>query len=492
MEENLTDHLLNSPIREYTNQDTWFTQRRFGIMIHWGPYTVPAWSPNNQSAVNRLRYGASYPDIPDACFYRYNMSILGSQTYNYHKLTYGENITYDDFVTIFKQNIEKWNPDSIVNAIRISGAKYCVFTAKHHDGFCMWPTTIMSPLKGELYTSRINVIEILSKKLEQISIPLGIYYSGGFDWNFEMKRINNLVDVMLAIPNSLEYATYVIRHWNELNDNFRNLVIWNDIGLPREDCYHAITTNRNIMINDRTYVINMCNCLRAFLSVFSPLVNFFVNLIYPPGQPFPCNNNSDFKTLEFSLAEEKRDYRWQTVMSITKSFGYNILDNTQTTLSAHEIISILIDVISRGGNFLLNVCPDQYGVISKLQLTILECVGKWISNNYDAVYNSHIWTTSAGFVNVKTAILNNRIKCNYMSDAGKIYIIFEPLYNTNFILCMNDISFQYNITKVELLPEKRTLEYKYEIGIGCYTCLIPCITNYNTITCRKAVVVLHI
>ena len=103
----------------------WWRDAKFGIFIHWGPYSVPAWGPVTQveQATNITNYAEWYGET---------MTIQGSATWQHHLETYGPNFNYDDFIP--QWTASKWDPDAWIRLFEQAGAKYFVLTTKHHDG----------------------------------------------------------------------------------------------------------------------------------------------------------------------------------------------------------------------------------------------------------------------------------------------------------------------------------------------------------------------
>ena len=106
----------------------WFEAAKFGIFIHWGVYSVPAYRPLEDGLY------ASYAEWYYAKVYEYEEN--GGK--HFHDSNYGESFEYRDFGPMFKA--ELWDPENWAKLFKDSGAKYVVLTAKHHDGYCLWPT----------------------------------------------------------------------------------------------------------------------------------------------------------------------------------------------------------------------------------------------------------------------------------------------------------------------------------------------------------------
>jgi alpha-L-fucosidase len=99
----------------------WYDQAKFGIFIHWGVYSVPAWGAKGKYAE----------------WYWHDMQDHNGPAWKFHVATYGEKFKYQDFAPLFKARL--FDPDRWADILERSGAKYVVLTSKHHEGFCLWP-----------------------------------------------------------------------------------------------------------------------------------------------------------------------------------------------------------------------------------------------------------------------------------------------------------------------------------------------------------------
>src|SRR4051812_12567576 len=109
----------------------WWRDAKFGVFIHWGPYSVPAWGP--VSTVDQTTNFTNYAE-----WYAEMMTVQGTATWQHHLETYGPNVNYDDFIG--QWTAAKWDPDSWIKLLEQAGAKYFVLTSKHSDGVALWCT----------------------------------------------------------------------------------------------------------------------------------------------------------------------------------------------------------------------------------------------------------------------------------------------------------------------------------------------------------------
>jgi alpha-L-fucosidase len=138
---------------------TWYESAKFGIFIHWGVYSVPSWAPIN----------AEYAE-----WYWWNYNQKYSATYNYHRAFYGPDLEYDDFIQAWKP--DQFNPQSWLDLIDASGAKYFVFTSKHHDGIALFDTKVTDRSSVKLNPYRDFVKDLLNEaKRSYPWLKRGIY-----------------------------------------------------------------------------------------------------------------------------------------------------------------------------------------------------------------------------------------------------------------------------------------------------------------------------
>ncbi len=343
----------------------WYHDAKFGIFIHWGLYSVPGWAtPIGEPGEFEWEY--YYKNMPYAEWYLNTLKIEGSPTQQYHYDTYGKDFDYYDFIPEFNQALQNWNPREMADIIQKSGAKYTVLTTKHHDGFTLWPSRVVNtnfpPDQPEVTR---DVVAELTGAAREKGLKMGLYYSGGLDWSFNKVPVTHLRHVFTGVPQGADYAAYVDAHYKELINSYQPDVLWNDIGYPRLGNLETILANYFFQIPKGT-----------------------VNNRW---QRKAENYYGDFITPEYSKLDSITPFKWETCRGIGFSFGYNQLEGEEEYMNAREVVHLLIDIVSKNGNLLLNIGPKADGSISELQKQVLFAVGQWLGKNGEAIYDTRPW-----------------------------------------------------------------------------------------------------
>ena len=356
----------------------WFHNAKFGIFVHWGLYSVPAFAITGIDLVNSMKRGPEehFKNNPYAEWYLNSLRIKGSPTQKFHDQTYGTNFSYDDFIPIFNKENEKWNPDEMADLFKKAGAKYVVLGTKHHDGFLLWQSDYKNPIKEKYHASR-NIVGELTKAVKKRGLKMGFYYSGALDWSFNPNPIIDGKSFVSNGPDSIEYTKYANNHWYELIDKFEPIILWNDIGYPpNTNVYEIFSYFYNKfpegVINDRWR--------QSHKSEFK----------------HPTVRHWDFTTPEYEKMPKITNYKWESTRGIGNSYGYNKMETENDYLTSKELIYLLIDVVSKNGNLLLNVGPKVDGSIPDLQKKAILGIGKWLEVNGEAIFDTRPWIKAEG------------------------------------------------------------------------------------------------
>ena len=344
----------------------WYADAKLGIFVHWGLYSVPGWAPlvhPNHDFTNE----DYIKNNPYAEWYLNTLRIKGSATEAYHGEHYGANYDYYNFAPTFDKEIQKWNPDAWAKVFHDAGAKYVVLTTKHHDGFTLWPSTTPNPtLPADKQHATRDLVGDLTNAVRKAGLRMGLYYSGGYDWTFLPGPIVKESDHQTVKPQSEAYGKYADAQVRELINRYRPAVLWNDIDYPKSghpleimaEYYNAVPDG---VIDDRFGV-----------------------------------KHSDFKSPEYQTLDKISATKWEECRGLGRSFGYNRAEGEAETIAPDELIYLLVDIVSKNGNLLLDVGPEADGTIPPVQMTRLKALGAWLKQNGDAIYGTHPWKRADG------------------------------------------------------------------------------------------------
>ena len=196
----------------------WYNNAKFGIFIHWGLYSVPAFAPRKPVNLESLVSG-DFGSSPYAEWYQNSLRIPDSAVQQHHAETYGANFPYENFVAAFNEQSRSWNPDTWADLFQRAGARYVVLVTKHHDGFLLWPSQHLNPQRPDYHATR-DIVGELQRSVTARGLKLGCYYSSALDWSFTPRPIQSMADLMTSGPTDRVYRDYVEQHWKELIDRY--------------------------------------------------------------------------------------------------------------------------------------------------------------------------------------------------------------------------------------------------------------------------------
>ena len=345
-------------LKAYTPPD-WYFDGKFGIFIHWGVYSVPAFGNE---------------------WYPRKMYDRTTQEFEHHREVFGDHAKfgYKDFIPMF--TAEKFDADEWANLFKDSGARFVVPVAEHHDGFAMYDCSCSEWCAARMGPKR-DVIGELAEAVRRQWLVFGVSSHRAEHWWFMdegMKFDSDVRDPDFADfygpaqpkdsqPNEEFLDDWLFRAC-ELVDKYQPQLVWFDwwIEQPtfREHLkrFAAYYYNRGIEWN-RGVAINFKN------------------------DAFP--KDAAVFDVERGQLDAINPHFWQTDTSTAKnSWGYiDGLDYKQTG----DIICDLVDIVSKNGAFLLNIGPRSDGTISSEDRKILEEIGAWMRINGEAIYDTRPW-----------------------------------------------------------------------------------------------------
>ncbi len=386
----------------------WYGYAKLGIFIHWGLYSVPGWATPTTTPDKVTDWKAFYKSNPYAEWYSNTLRIEGSPTQAHHTRTYGKDFNYYEFAAMFNEQNKIWNAQKWVSLFKEIGAKYIVITAKHHDGFTLYPSRILHPfMEKALINSSRDLIGELQDETRKQNLKFGVYYSAGLDWSFYSSPITKIwPDLFKSMPQSVSYTAYVDNHFYELIHRYKPDVIWNDVNFPANG---------------------------DMLGIMAELVNHNPNVVFNNRWTSGLSkqtiiNLTDFETPEYVVNDSITERKWETCRGIGYSFGYNQNETDQHLLSSDELVDMFVDIVSKNGNLLLNVGPRADGSIPENQLKRLTDLGSWMKLNSEAIYDTKPWK-------IPGAILTDGTRVRFTQKKNSLFVILldQPKSKTLFL-----------------------------------------------------------
>ena len=363
----------------------WYKDAKFGIFIHWGAYSVPAfgseWYPR-QMYIDTKRRGDN--------FFQHHLKTYGPQ----------KKFGYKDFIPEFKA--EKFDPDAWAQLFKDAGARYVIPVAEHHDGFPMYDCSFTRWDASEMGPKR-DVIGELSQAIRKRGMRFGVSSHRAFNWVFYVRSETfdnsdpQYADLYgrplphLFEPDAADYKSkfppqdkqfkddWLARNC-ELVDKYQPDVFWFDFGITPE-------------LQQANYKTNpFADHLQAFAAYYYNRTTrrpSGIGIINYKWDAFP--EKAAVLDKERSKMAEIRKPFWQTDTAISSS-SWGFTEN-QKYKTADRLIDDLVDIVSKNGCLLLNVGPRADGTIPEKDQQILRSIGDWLRINGEAIYDTTYWTT---------------------------------------------------------------------------------------------------
>ncbi|CAG9991747.1 unnamed protein product [Clonostachys byssicola] len=425
----------------------WFKDNKFGIMIHWGPYSVPGWGNSSEFE--------SYSEW----FWWYSTNPLGDRSNfrGYRLETFGEDWAYDDSFEAFTG--ERFDSKEWVDLFDDAGARYFVITTKHHDGFALWDTKETSNRSALHYGPQRDVLKELfdaaatyhpnMKRGTYFSLPewfnpdFGVY---GFD---QFNKTENPGTVswpgdLATNPYTGEKETYtghipvgdfiqdlMVPQMEQLAYDYGTDIMWCDCGAANGTAEFAAKWFNQVRQQNRHVAINSrCGVPQA----------------------------ADFDTPEYQTFSSAQHHKWESSQGMDPySYGYNRATPEEAYMNASTIIKNLVDMVSKNGNFLLDIGPRADGTIVEQAADNLREAGKWIKRHQEAIFNTTYW-----FIQSE---LEGSTEARFTQTDDAFYILFldKPIAQGGFVVIQAPIPVLIG-DDITLLGGSDAVSLDYEIS----------------------------
>jgi alpha-L-fucosidase len=352
----------------------WFLDAKFGMFIDWGLYSVAGWDEKRES-------GAMYPD------WYMNKMMTSEKVKAYHEKTWGKNFMPDDFIPLF--TADNYDPEWLIGLAKDAGMKYVIPFCKHHDGFCLWPSSYTERDAMDMGPKR-DLVRPLVDACYRNGLKFGFYFSldewfypvikdgkkqirewGGqkySPWDASKTKIH----LTGKYPVEDFFGDYIVPQANEFIDMYDPDILWfdGDWDMYAEEYrspeiiahfYNGAEGRKEVALNDRVG--------RGRFKI------------------------GDFFCSEYHGLPQGYEFKhpWEENRGISQSFGYNREDTEENVLSVKDFIHMFIRTVSENGNLLLIVNLDGKGGLPEVQERRLREIGKWLGVNGEAIYATRPW-----------------------------------------------------------------------------------------------------
>jgi len=379
----------------------WWNQARFGMFIHWGLYAVPAgeWKGEKVSGIGEW------------------IMERGQIPVSEYELLAGQ-------FNPVKFDAEQW-----VQIAKNAGMKYIVITSKHHDGFCLWDTKYTDYDVVDATPFKRDILGEMAQECRKQGIRICFYHSI-MDWHHpdaQAPFYPKYNDTSKSNPNFDRYVEYYLKgQLKELVQNYGPLgILWFDGEWVRDwtremgwDMFdYCLSLQPDIIVNNR--VGNGRQGMQGLSKSRE-----FAGDYGTPEQEIPATGLPGVD--------------WETCMTMNDTWGYKSYDNNWK--SREELLHKLVDIASKGGNFLLNVGPTAEGLIPGPSVERLAAIGEWMKLNAESIYG----TTASPLGEVPWG------RCT--AKPGKLYLhVFD--WPANGKLEVSGL--KYKVKKAYLLADKK-------------------------------------
>jgi alpha-L-fucosidase len=332
----------------------WFLDAKFGVFIHWGVYSVPAWG-----------VGGEYAE-----WYWQNIRSKDPKKAawaEFHAKHYGAKFDYQDFAPRF--TAELFDAAQWADVFARAGVRYVVPTSKHHDGFALWPSAEASRTWGRPWNAvetgpKRDLMGELAAATRARGMKFGFYYSL-YEW----------FNPLWLTDRARYVDEHMVPQFKDVVTRYQPAIIFSDgeWDLPSKDwrseellawLFNESPSRAEVVVNDRW------------------------------GKE-TRHKHGTYWTTEYAAGLQDGSHPWEENRGMGFSYGLNRAERFDDYKSSRELILVLVDLVSRGGNLLLNIGPAADGTIPPLMEQRLLEIGDWLRVNGEAIYGSRFAGRSA-------------------------------------------------------------------------------------------------
>lgn len=371
----------------------WYADAKFGIFIHWGVYSVPAFAP--VKAKNQTPYAEWYWHSLTDGKKATHPDQAGAATWAFHKKTYGASFPYSGFAPMFRA--ELFDPDRWAELFVESGARYVALTSKHHEGFTLWRNEQANKAYGHPWNSvdtgpKRDLLLELTLAGRKKGLQMGIYYSL-YEWYNP-----------LWLSDKQRYVReYLFPQFKEVVTHAQPAIIFSDGEWELSSAeWHSPE-------------------LLAWLFNESPVADSVV--IDDRWGKETRHQHGGYYTTEYTSGMQQSGHAWEESRGMGFSYGYNRNETLTDYHTDRQLLLMLIDIVSRGGNLLLDIGPRADGGIPVVMEERLKQIGAWLHPNGEAIYSTRPWARPSQW---SAGIIPHLEQKEFMSDYDISKMVDDP------------------------------------------------------------------
>ncbi len=402
----------------------WFKDAKFGMFIDYGLYSVAGYGESWDGGE------AKYPD-----WYLHEMY---NDWEDYHNKTWGEDFERDDFIPMF--TAENYDPKGLVEIAKKAGMQYVIPFSKHHDGFCLWPSSYTERDAVDMGPNK-DLIKPLVEECKKNNLKFGFYFSLE-EWEYPViKNGKKMTRIWKGhAPDGSEGVEYIPYNEKEMKGKITGKPFVKDFQAD----YIIPQAQEFIDLYEPDILWFDGEWLTPIEEIGSlPIVSHFLN--NAAGRKKVAVNDrlgravrfkhGDFFTSEYhSLQSEQPKFvhKWEECRGISRSFGYNKDDTEENIISTGKFIDMFVRIVSENGNLLLIVNLDGTGKMPGYIRKRLVDIGQWLDVNGEAIYNTKPWLVSHEGENLRfTQSKDGRTVYAICNDLSKDIIEMESVFLEN-------------------------------------------------------------
>ncbi len=403
---------------------TWWQEGKFGIFIHWGPYSVAGYKDRNKGYAEAItndmyRHPENYRD--------YFMKKFGAAPPDFG---------YKDWVPLY--TAENWDPQAWAMLFKQAGAKYVIPTGEHHDGFVNWDSELTEWCATKMGPKR-DLIGELATAVRAEGMKYGISYHrerhpNRFTSEFvvhaepfkqvaeEIRRMPEAAELYGPFEYSDDFIADYVARWKEAEEKYKPDFLWMD-DVP---IFYRAEGDPQVV---------------KFHQAFKELIAGYLNHAAQWGKEVYFNNKGKHLNFPEGVGCREKDNLqmdtigppWQNPATMGVSYAYMAYeDENDLYKSPAELVRLLVDVVSKNGNLLLNIGPRADGTIPEGMQSRLRAMGKWLKKNGEAIYGTKPWHTygefsgeileAEGIYYNKHSMRIHEAEYRYTTKPGAIYV----------------------------------------------------------------------